>query len=72
MTSALAQRGLIRRTTDARDRRALTIAITAAGRGLVEELFPGHARRVRDTFTVLDDEEKRELARLCRKLDRAA
>ena len=68
VTSALEQRSLITRTTDPRDRRALTIGLTAAGRALVDELFPDHARRVRDTFTVLDDEEKRELARLCRKL----
>src|SRR5215207_4543762 len=72
VTSALEQRGLIRRTTDLRDRRALTIGLTTAGGALVDELFPGHAHRVRDTFTVLDDEEKRELARLCRKLERAA
>lgn len=72
VTSALEQRGLIRRETDVRDRRALNIGVTSSGRALVEELFPGHARRVRDTFTVLDDGEKRELARLCRKLERAA
>ena len=29
-------------------------------------------RRVRDAFTSLDEQEKRELARLCRKLERAA
>jgi MarR family transcriptional regulator, 2-MHQ and catechol-resistance regulon repressor len=68
VTATLEQRGLITRTTDLRDRRALTIGLTAAGRALVDELFPDHARRVRDTFTVLDDQEKRELARLCRKL----
>ena len=72
VTSALEQRGMIRRATDARDRRALTISLTTTGRALVDELFPGHARRVRDAFTVLDDGEKRELARLCRKLERAA
>ena len=72
VAGTLAQRGLILRETDARDRRALTIAVTGAGRALVEELFPDHARRVQDTFTVLDDGEKRELARLCRKLERAA
>jgi MarR family 2-MHQ and catechol resistance regulon transcriptional repressor len=72
VTAALEERGLIARRRDPRDRRALTISLTAAGRALVDELFPGHARRVRDTFTVLDDGEKRELARLCRKLERAA
>ena len=68
VTATLEQRGLITRTTDLRDRRALTIGLTPAGGALVDELFPDHAQRVRDTFTVLDDEEKRELARLCRKL----
>ncbi len=34
------------------------------------ELFPDHARRVRDAFVPLEADEKRELARLCRKLDR--
>ena len=72
VTSALEQRGLIHRTTDRQDRRALTIGLTPPGRALVDELFPGHAHRVRDTFTVLDDDEKRELTRLCRKLERAA
>ena len=48
------------------------LTITEPGRRIVEELFPGHARRVRDAFTPLDDQEKRELARLCRKLERAA
>ena len=72
VTSALEQRGLIGRETDPRDRRALVISLTTSGRALVDELFPGHARRVRDTFTVLEDERKRELARLCRKLERAA
>jgi MarR family 2-MHQ and catechol resistance regulon transcriptional repressor len=72
VTSTLEQRGLITRQTDPRDRRALTIRLTPAGHAFVDELFPGHARRVQDTFTVLDDGEKRELARLCRKLERAA
>ncbi len=72
VTSTLEQRRLIRRETDPRDRRALMISLTDSGRALVEDLFPGHAHRVQDTFTVLDDGEKRELARLCRKLERAA
>jgi hypothetical protein len=48
------------------------IWLTPAGERLVNDLFPDHARRVRDAFTPLDDDEKRELTRLCRKLDRAA
>jgi MarR family 2-MHQ and catechol resistance regulon transcriptional repressor len=72
VTSALEGRGLVTRTRNRYDRRALTVTATAAGQEIVAELFPGHARRVRDAFTPLDEREKRELARLCRKLERAA
>ena len=72
VTSALEARGLIVRSRNMHDRRALTLTITEPGRRIVTELFPAHARRVRDAFTPLDEQEKRELARLCRKLERAA
>jgi MarR family transcriptional regulator, 2-MHQ and catechol-resistance regulon repressor len=72
VTAALEARGLVVRTRSLEDRRALTLMITDPGRRMVADLFPGHARRVRDAFTPLDEQEKRELARLCRKLDRAA
>jgi MarR family 2-MHQ and catechol resistance regulon transcriptional repressor len=72
VTGTLSLRGLIRRERSHRDRRALVVSITPAGEALLEQAFPGHARRVRDAFTALDEAEKRELTRLCRKLDRAA
>ena len=34
--------------------------------------LPGHAERVREAFGGLDEDEKRQLAEICRKLDRAA
>jgi MarR family transcriptional regulator, 2-MHQ and catechol-resistance regulon repressor len=68
----LDSRGLVRRIPSIRDGRALEIHITSEGQALLEDAFPGHARRVRDAFTPLDENEKRELTRLCRKLDRAA
>ena len=68
----LDSRGLVTRIQSIRDGRALVIQITPAGEALLEDVFPGHARRVRDAFTSLDETEKRELTRLCRKLDRAA
>jgi MarR family transcriptional regulator, 2-MHQ and catechol-resistance regulon repressor len=64
--------GLVERRRSNRDRRAVVVSLTAEGRRLVDETFPGHARRVRDVFTSLDENEKRELTRLCRKLDKAA
>jgi MarR family 2-MHQ and catechol resistance regulon transcriptional repressor len=68
----LDSRGLVTRLPSIRDGRALVIQITPAGEALLDDAFPGHARRVRDAFTPLDETEKRELTRLCRKLDRAA
>jgi MarR family transcriptional regulator, 2-MHQ and catechol-resistance regulon repressor len=72
VAGTLSLRGLIRRDRNPLDRRALIVSLTPAGEQLLEETFPGHARRVRDAFTALDETEKRELTRLCRKLDRAA
>src|SRR5919197_4161714 len=57
----LALNGLIRRERSVRDRRALVVSITPAGEALLEETFPGHARRVRGAFDSLDEGEKREL-----------
>ena len=68
----LESRGYVERVPSIRDRRAVVITITSGGEELLEEAFPGHARRVAAAFTPLDEEEKRELTRLCRKLDRAA
>jgi MarR family transcriptional regulator, 2-MHQ and catechol-resistance regulon repressor len=68
----LESRGFVSRIQSLRDGRALVIHLTPAGEALLADVFPGHARRVRDAFTPLDEEEKRELTRLCRKLDRAA
>ena len=44
------------------------IDLSFSGRRLVERLFPAHADRVERAFGVLDADEKRELAELCRKL----
>ena len=64
----LVARGLVvRRRSDA-DRRAALVSLTREGSELVERRFPGHSDRVRDAFAALDDEEKRSLAVICRKL----
>ena len=68
VTATLAARGLVTRRRLADDRRAVLVALTPAGAELVERAFPGHAERVRSTFATLDEEEKRSLASLCRKL----
>jgi len=68
----LAGRGFAERSRLKRDRRAVSVALTTAGRNLVTHAFPAHAERVRNAFDGLDEAEKRQLAALCRKLDRAA
>jgi MarR family 2-MHQ and catechol resistance regulon transcriptional repressor len=68
VAATLTERGLVTRERSHRDRRAVTLLCSPAGELLLDELFPGHARRVRVAFTPLDDDEKRVLARLCRKL----
>jgi MarR family transcriptional regulator, 2-MHQ and catechol-resistance regulon repressor len=68
VTAALEQRGLVARRRLANDRRAMTVGITAAGAELVQRVFPTHADRVSAAFAALDEDEKRSLASICRKL----
>jgi MarR family 2-MHQ and catechol resistance regulon transcriptional repressor len=66
--STLEVRGLVARRRTSHDRRAAVITLTARGGELVDRLFPEHTGRVRDAFAVLDEQEKRSLAAICRKL----
>jgi len=68
VTLTLESRGLVRRRRLVHDRRAAAIDLSAEGRSLVEQLFPGHADRVSTAFSALDEAEKRSLADICRKL----
>jgi MarR family transcriptional regulator, 2-MHQ and catechol-resistance regulon repressor len=67
----LQKRGFVERSRLDSDRRAVAVSITAPGQNLVTHAFPAHAERVREAFGGLDETEKRVLAELCRKLDRA-
>jgi DNA-binding MarR family transcriptional regulator len=68
----LENRGFVQRSRLESDRRAVAVSLSEAGYNLVTHAFPAHAERVREAFGVLDETEKRQLADLCRKLDRAA
>jgi MarR family 2-MHQ and catechol resistance regulon transcriptional repressor len=68
----LEKRGFVNRSRLESDRRAVAVSLSQAGYNLVTLAFPAHAERVREAFGVLDEIEKRQLADLCRKLDRAA
>jgi MarR family transcriptional regulator, 2-MHQ and catechol-resistance regulon repressor len=68
VTATLSTRGLVVRRRLAEDRRTVSIDLTSRGRSVVEQLFPGHADRVSRAFGALDEDEKRSLAEICRKL----
>lgn len=68
----LESRGFVLRSRLESDRRAVAVELTPAGGNLVTHAFPAHAERVREAFGDLDEDEKRQLAEICRKLDKAA
>jgi MarR family 2-MHQ and catechol resistance regulon transcriptional repressor len=68
VVTTLESRGFVVRRRLPRDRRAASVTLTERGRELVDRLFPEHAERVRNAFAVLDEQEKRSLAEICRKL----
>jgi MarR family 2-MHQ and catechol resistance regulon transcriptional repressor len=68
VVTTLETRGLVQRFRLAHDRRAASVRLTAAGREVVDRLFPEHAERVQAAFAALDAEEQRLLTALCAKL----
>jgi MarR family 2-MHQ and catechol resistance regulon transcriptional repressor len=68
----LERRGLVSRTRDPEDRRSVRVDLTAAGRRLIEALFPDHAADIAAAMAGLDRTELHELGRLLRKLGLAA
>ncbi len=68
IVGTLVARGLVVRSRLPHDRRAASVTLTDRGQELVDRLFPEHTERVAAAFSVLDEQEKRSLAELCRKL----
>jgi MarR family 2-MHQ and catechol resistance regulon transcriptional repressor len=68
VTAALEHQGLVVRRRLVNDRRAMTVGLSADGAELVQRVFPTHADRVSQAFANLDEDEKRSLASICRKL----
>ena len=64
----LEKRGLARRTQRQRDRRFITVEITARGSKLMSRIFPDHAQRIATAMAALTAAEQEQLAALCRKL----
>lgn len=64
----LEQRTLIRRVPHPTDRRALEIELTPAGRRLVDQVIGEHLAREHEWLSAITDEERKQLARITRKL----
>ena len=64
----LGKRGLVQRERDPADRRCYVVALSEAGRALIDDLFPRHVAIVTREIGVLSPAEQETLAGLCRKL----
>ncbi|XWN36730.1 MAG: MarR family transcriptional regulator [Balneola sp.] len=64
----LEKSGFVSRKKDQNDRRALIVDLTVQGKSFIEDFFPKHLEKISEEFSVLDDNEKKELARLCKKI----
>lgn len=62
--------GLVERERSKDDRRFITVKLTKKGAGMIEQIFPQHARTITEAFSVLTASEQDELRRLCKKLGR--
>jgi MarR family 2-MHQ and catechol resistance regulon transcriptional repressor len=63
----LEERGLVRRTIDAEDKRSRIVQLTAAGKKLIDCAFARHLADMEKTLSVLRDSERTELVRLLKK-----
>jgi MarR family 2-MHQ and catechol resistance regulon transcriptional repressor len=64
----LESKKLLRRTSDARDRRTRIVELTQTGRRLIERAFQKHAMDLEETMAVLRSGERKELIRLLKKV----
>jgi len=64
----LEKHDLVKRTQDPEDRRSLVITLTEKGKKFISDLFPEHMSIIVEQFGVLTNEEKKQLANLCKKL----
>src|SRR3954470_20696849 len=68
VADSLEERGLVERTPDPRDRRAVLLRPTAAGRTLRAEVEEARMAGMRAMFARLPADDRAELARLLRRL----
>jgi len=66
----LVKQNLITKERDPEDGRAFLIHITAKGHKLIKSLFPSHLEELQRAFSAIDTNEKEELLKLLKKLNR--
>lgn len=72
LVDRLAEKGLVERRRCETDRRAYYAALTPDGEALIREIFPQHARALREALAGLDAREQDEAIGLLRALGRYA
>lgn len=60
--------GYVKRKKDVNDRRAVLIHLTPKGRSFIKDFFPKHLEKIKEEFSVFTEQEKKQLAALCKKL----
>jgi len=68
----LEKAGLVTRTRDAADRRAIVVALTPKGRRRIAAILPAHLAAIVEQMSVLTPAEQQQLGALCKKLGMAA
>jgi MarR family 2-MHQ and catechol resistance regulon transcriptional repressor len=63
---------LVRRDRDENDRRVQIVQLTERGQAAIAAALPEHVERITGIMATLDEQERRELGRICRKLGKAA
>ncbi|MBX7059659.1 MAG: MarR family transcriptional regulator [Leptospirales bacterium] len=64
----LEKRSLVKRIRNTRDRRFLTVELSARGKSLVARLFPAYVKRLRQRLEHLSEGELKSLSKLLKKL----
>jgi len=64
----LEKRDFVVRERDKQDRRIIRVSLTPQGSELIEKVFPYHVRAITAQMNILNKEEQRMLADLCKRL----
>jgi MarR family 2-MHQ and catechol resistance regulon transcriptional repressor len=66
----LVKKGLVQRRNNPRDRRVIYVEITKSGIGLMEKIFPLHAKRIADSFEEVSLDELHLLQKILKKISK--